>query len=61
MIFTRNLIDLWDPEMKYRDGDQPLSIFQIITIPLLIVGTTITFVLDVITLPYQLRQIYRDI
>ena len=60
MLFTRGLIDLWDPELKLRNGEKKITILQVVTLPLVIVGIFFTFSLDIITLPWQLRAIYRD-
>lgn len=60
MIFTRALIDKWDPELKLRNGEQLISILQLISVPLLIIGICFTFTLDIITLPWQIKHIYRD-
>jgi hypothetical protein len=60
MLFTRNLIDLWDPGLLLRNGDKRISFLQVITIPFLATGMIITFIADLITLPYQLKHIYRD-
>ena len=60
MMFTRNLIDLWDPELKLRNGDKRITCVQITTIPFLCIGIILTFTLDIITLPYQMRIIYNN-
>lgn len=57
MMLTRNLIDLWDPDMKLRNRDKKISFLQIISFPLLITGMILTFTIDIITLPCQLRII----
>jgi len=59
-MFTRALIDVWDPELKLRDGDERISVLQVITILFDILVGIITFMLDIITLPWQIRHIYRD-
>lgn len=60
MVFTRNLLDLWDPELKWRNGDKRITFIQIITIPFLCIGMIFTFTLDILTLPYQIRMIYNN-
>jgi len=60
MLFTRALIDKWDPELKLRNGEQRISILQVVTVPFLIIGVFFTFTIDIITLPWQIRHIYRD-
>lgn len=60
MMLTRNLIDLWDPELKLRNREKRISIKQIIFLPSLFIGILIVFPIDILTLPYQLKHIYRD-
>lgn len=57
MILTRNLIDLWDPDLKVRNRNKRISFLQIISVPLLVCGFLITLPFDIITLPYQIRII----
>lgn len=60
MLFSRALIDMWDPSMEFRNGDRRMSCIQIVTIPVLSLGLFFSFWIDVATLPWQLRMIYRD-
>ena len=60
MLFSRALIDLWDPDLKLRNNNKRITILQIVTIPLLISGLVFSFTADIISLPWQLKHIYRD-
>jgi hypothetical protein len=59
MFFTINLLNLWDPEMLFREDRIKLSFLQILTIPFLIVGLAITFPIDILTLPIQLTCCFK--
>ncbi len=59
MILSRNLIDLWDPEWTFRNHRR-ITFIQCLTLPLIPIGFLFTIPFDIITLPYQLRFIYRD-
>lgn len=60
MILSRFLIDLWDPELRARNRERCINVLQIITLPFLFVGLILSFTIDVITLPWQLRMIYNN-
>jgi hypothetical protein len=56
MNCSLRLLDLWDRENNVREGDRRPNLIQTITIPFLIIGLTITFIIDLIRLPCQLRN-----
>jgi hypothetical protein len=60
MFLTRKLLDKWDPEQNLRNGEQPITILQIITLPLVIIGFFLTIPIDIVTFPWQLRNIYNS-
>ena len=57
MIFSRNLIDKWDPDFKFRN-DTKLTCVQIITFPFLCIGLLFTLTVDLISLPVQMKMFY---
>jgi hypothetical protein len=56
MILSTALLNTWDPQARYRDGDERITCLQIITLPLVCISLLFTFPIDLIIVPFQLRR-----
>ena len=58
-MLSRGLLDLWDPGARFRDGEQRITISQVLSLPVVCVGLIFTFPIDVCIVLYVFRN-HRD-
>jgi hypothetical protein len=50
MFLTNFILNLWDPEAKFREDNHRITFLQIITLPLFVIGLIISFPIDILIL-----------
>ena len=54
-MLSRALVDIWDPQSRYRDGEANITICQIATFPIISIGLLFTLPIDIFIVVFVLR------
>lgn len=54
-MLSRYILNLWDPESRYRDGDARITVGQVITAPAVCIGLLFTLPIDMFIVIFVLR------
>jgi hypothetical protein len=54
-MLSRALLDIWDPQSRYRDGEAGLTICQVASLPIISIGLLFTLPVDVFIVVFVLR------
>lgn len=55
-MLTHSLLNIWDPESRYRDREAQITICQVVTLPVVGIGLLFTIPIDMFIVIFVLRH-----